>query len=66
MNFRVIIQPPAKLDIDAAFIYLAQLSPQAAERWLDGIEDAIRSLGKFPNDVGWHAKVESFRKRSGN
>jgi len=52
MKFRVVIQPPAKLDIDAAFVYLAQRAPDAAERWLNGLEDAIQSLGTFPRRCG--------------
>jgi plasmid stabilization system protein ParE len=48
MSYRVVIQPPAKLDIDAAFIYLAQRAPRAAERWVNGLEDAILSLRMFP------------------
>ena len=52
MIYRVVIQPPAKLDIDAAFTYLALRSMPAAEKWLDGLEDAIRSLGRFPQRCG--------------
>src|SRR4051794_12966888 len=52
MNFRLVIQPPAKLDIDAAFVYIANRSMTAAQRWVDGLEDAIRSLAMFPRRCG--------------
>lgn len=48
MTFRIVIQPPAKLDIDAAYTYRAQQSARSAERWLAGLEDAIRPLARFP------------------
>jgi plasmid stabilization system protein ParE len=48
MKFRVIIQPPARRDIEAAFLYLNERAPVAAQRWLEGIEEAIASLEFMP------------------
>lgn len=60
MKFRVIIQPPAKLDIEAAYLYLREFSPQAADKWLDGIETAIRSLELWPRRFGLARESREF------
>jgi plasmid stabilization system protein ParE len=48
MKYRVIIQPPARADIEAAYLYLRDRSEDAAERWLSGLEEAIESLNQLP------------------
>ena len=52
MKFQVIIQPPARQDIEAAYLYLRDRAPRAADRWLAGIERAISSLAQMPRRCG--------------
>jgi len=60
MNYRVLIQPPARLDIEAAHLYLLDRSPAAASRWLKGIEKAIQSLRMWPNRFGLAPESREF------
>jgi hypothetical protein len=39
--YKVIIQPPAEADIDLAYRYIAQYSIDSADRWFNGLYDAI-------------------------
>ena len=52
MTYEVIIQPPAKQDIEAAYLYLRQNAPAISEKWLAGLERAIRSLERLPTRCG--------------
>ena len=65
MKFKVVIQPPARQDIEAAFVYLDERAPAAARRWLDGIEAAIASLSRCLVDARLHRKARSSGKRFG-
>ena len=46
--YRILIQPPAADDLDAAYRWIARDSPRRAEAWLDGVVDAIQTLSSFP------------------
>jgi plasmid stabilization system protein ParE len=48
VKYAVIVQPPARLDIESAYLYIRDRAPLATERWLEGIEKAILSLDQFP------------------
>src|SRR5262249_6265009 len=48
MSYRVIIQPNAEAELDAAYLYRYAREPQAAARWFAGFVDAINSLAEFP------------------
>ena len=48
MIYRVIIQPNAEAELDAAYTYRHARAPQAAARWLAGLVEAINSLEQFP------------------
>lgn len=50
MIFRVAVVPRAQLDIEQIYDFIAtvQQSPLGAQRWLDGVERAIRSLATSP------------------
>ena len=48
MRFRVIVLPSAELDIAGAADWIAQYSPIAAARWLEGIRAAIDALSEIP------------------
>jgi plasmid stabilization system protein ParE len=48
MIYRVIIQPNAEAELDAAYMYRYARAPQAAARWFREFVDAINSLAEFP------------------
>jgi plasmid stabilization system protein ParE len=48
VTYRVIIQPPAGEDLDAACRWIARHSSGRAEAWLRGAFEAIDSLSVFP------------------
>ena len=52
MICRVVVTPTASRHIDEAFAYIYERSPQNAERWLAGVQDAIGSLRRFPRRCG--------------
>ncbi len=45
---QVIVQPPARRDMEAAFLWIAEQNPAAAVRWLAGLEAAVQSLATLP------------------
>ena len=47
-TYRVIIQPNAEAELDAAYRYRYARAPQAAARWFAGMVEAINSLEQFP------------------
>jgi len=50
MNYQLIIQPTAFLEIETAYRWMCDnLSPEVANNWYYELEDAIASLQKFPN-----------------
>jgi plasmid stabilization system protein ParE len=48
MTYRVIIQPPASADMDAAYEYIRERSPEAAIEWYNGLLDACATLEELP------------------
>jgi plasmid stabilization system protein ParE len=48
MTFRVILLPGAESDLEDAFTWIAEHSPDAAARWLAGIDAAISTLREMP------------------
>ena len=48
MKYRIVILPSAKADIKEAARWMRQYSQEKASAWVDGIEEAIRSLDTFP------------------
>jgi plasmid stabilization system protein ParE len=48
MRFRVIVLPSAESDIAYAADWIAEYSPIAAARWLEGIHAAINTLSEIP------------------
>lgn len=51
-KYRLIIQPPALEDLDAAYQWIHQQAPQAAARWFNGFVEALNSLTEFPDRCG--------------
>jgi plasmid stabilization system protein ParE len=52
MTYDVVIQPPAKLDIDAAYQFIFSRSEQSANKWFVGLFKSIESLSKIPSRCG--------------
>jgi plasmid stabilization system protein ParE len=48
VTYRVVIQPSAAADIDAAYVWVNEQAPDASARWFNGLEAAIYSLEHFP------------------
>jgi plasmid stabilization system protein ParE len=46
--YGVIVQPRAERDIEQVYRFRARLDRAAADRWLDGILEAIESLEEMP------------------
>ena len=72
MAFRVQIAPRALADVEEAFLYIRQDSPDRASRWLFGIINAINSLERMPErhpvapeseDLGQEVRVLHFGRR---
>jgi plasmid stabilization system protein ParE len=51
-KYKLIIQPPALEDIEAAYLYIRERAPFSADKWLAGLEKAILSLEQFPSRCG--------------
>jgi plasmid stabilization system protein ParE len=48
MKYSVIIETRASRDIDEASGWIAERSPESAERWFNAVEAKIYSLANFP------------------
>jgi plasmid stabilization system protein ParE len=48
MAFQVEITRRALLDAEEAYVWFSEQSPQWAERWLNGLLEAVNSLEEFP------------------
>jgi plasmid stabilization system protein ParE len=51
-TYRLIIQPPAFEDLDAAYQWIHERASDAADRWFNGFVDALSSLAKSPERWG--------------
>jgi plasmid stabilization system protein ParE len=59
-KYRVIIQPPALDDLDAAYRWIRERAPEAAARWFNGFADALNSLAEFPDRCGLAPENDAF------
>jgi toxin ParE1/3/4 len=46
---QVVKRPQAETDLDDIWWYIAQDNPDAADRFLDKIEERCQTLAQFPN-----------------
>jgi len=60
MKYAVIIQPDAERDVDEAYVWLAEQSPDAAARWLEDLGTLVDSLETFPKRCGLAPESEFF------
>jgi plasmid stabilization system protein ParE len=49
MTYRVIVLPGAESEIASAVAWIAEHSPVAAARWLEGIRQAVSTLSEMPS-----------------
>ena len=49
MTYTVLITDPAKDELDAAYLWLAEQTPQHGPIWHDGLVDALLSLESNPS-----------------
>jgi plasmid stabilization system protein ParE len=52
MNYKLIFQPPALDDLESAYLWVRESAPEAAERWFNGLVDALETLRQFPERCG--------------
>ena len=52
MKHKLIIQPPALADLDEAYRWIAQRSPENAARWFNRFVEALQTLERFPGRCG--------------
>lgn len=57
-KYRLIIQPPALNDLDEAYQWIEQHSPESAARWFNGFVDALNSLTTSPERCGLASENE--------
>ncbi|UKO96034.1 type II toxin-antitoxin system RelE/ParE family toxin [Nostoc sp. UHCC 0870] len=48
MEFRISISPSALADAEAAYLWIRERDPQMADKWFNGLLDAIDSLKHLP------------------
>ena len=60
MTYRVIIQPPAEVEIERAYLRIAADAPETAARWYNGLLDAIESLSSLPSRCNLALENEVF------
>jgi plasmid stabilization system protein ParE len=51
-KYRLILQPPALDDLDAAYRWIHERAPDAADRWFNGFVEALNTLTEFPDRWG--------------
>jgi plasmid stabilization system protein ParE len=49
MNYKLIIQPQAIADLDEAYRWIAERSPENAARWFNRFLERLQTLKRFPD-----------------
>lgn len=74
MSFCVVVTRMAREEIADAVRWISERSPDAAIRWLDGIDEAIADLNQFPtrcaiaaetDTIGIEIRQQVYGRRSG-
>ena len=66
MIYRVILQPLAKADLEAAYLWAARHAPETAARWLNRFEAALQTLDRNPKRCPFareHGRIEGIELR---
>lgn len=48
MAYSLVVTPQAQADINEAFAFLSEHSPEAARRWYEAVRDAVLTLDEMP------------------
>jgi plasmid stabilization system protein ParE len=51
--YRLIVQPSALRDLEDAYLWIKERSPEAAARWFNGFVEALTSLETSPQRCGF-------------
>jgi len=66
MSYRVVLQPLAKADLEAAYLRASQNAPETAARWLNRFEAALQTLDHNPDRCPLareHGRIEGIELR---
>jgi hypothetical protein len=66
MTYRVVIQPTAESELDAAYRRISDQAPAAAARWFNGIIEAMNTLQAHPFRCRLALKMSIFPRKSAN
>jgi plasmid stabilization system protein ParE len=58
MKYKLIIQPPALADLDEAYRWIAERSPENAARWFNRFLETLSRLEQFPDRCGMAPESE--------
>lgn len=61
-KFRVIIQPSASAEMEAAFLWIAERNPEAAVKWFNELQIAIQGLETFPKRCPLAPENDTFKE----
>jgi plasmid stabilization system protein ParE len=59
MKYRIILQPRALQDLEEAYRWIAERSPEAAARWYNGLTRTIATLQDHPQRCGLASESSS-------
>ncbi len=62
MAYRVDIHPPALIDAEQAFLEMLRFAPRRADRWMQGLIEAIQSLEEMPMQCPLAPEAEFFQQ----
>jgi plasmid stabilization system protein ParE len=62
LGYRVDVTGPAAVEIFEAAEFIARFSPDAADRWLAGLERSLRSLETMPRRCGLAPESEELEQ----
>jgi hypothetical protein len=60
MNCKLVVQPPALADLDEAYQWIAERSPENTTRWFNRFLEALQTLRRFA-DRQWRGLLRSSR-----
>jgi len=62
MSYRVIVETPARIEIEEALTWMSQHSPERAALWYFDLEEAIDSLRNFPARCPLASESRTFKE----
>jgi plasmid stabilization system protein ParE len=62
MNYRVVLSEPAQDEAEEVYFWICKDSLVRAEKWLNGLLEAVNSLGFQPDQYPFAPEAETFQK----